>query len=554
MKELQVILGFGGYVALLLWGVHMVQTGVQRAYGKALGVWLARALGAPLRAFLTGLAITAAIQSSTATGLMITGLASSGLVAVAPGLAAMLGANVGTTLIIQVLSFNPTFLAPGLILVGVWMFRHYLPGRARDLGRTLVGLGLLLLALNQLVSMFEPLQNAPLLALALSALEQAPVLALILCAVLAWASHSSVAVVILIMSLAHHGLVQPALAYALVLGANLGTSINPVLEGVSDKNPASRRLPLGNLGTRLVGCAVGMAALPWAAGLMDLLGGGDPAHAVANFHVLFNVLVAACFMPLLRPYAQLLTRLLPHRGDPNDPALPIYLDLSAHEVPAVALGQAAREALRLTDLLQESLRATRNALLDEDAQAGNHAHYLNRAIDQLDQSITGYLAKLDHETLSQDDQQSLRTVLAFTMNMSHAASLSGMGLLSHAMQLRRKHWVLEPEQRQELDATLERLQRNLKLASALFVSGDREAARKLAFEKEYFRTLEARAAERHLRRIKAGHLEAADIGTFYLNILRDTSSVNACLINASAYPILERHGDLRPNRLREPSA
>lgn len=553
MKELQVILGFGGYVALLLWGVHMVQTGVQRAYGKELGVWLARALGDPLRAFATGLVITAAIQSSTATGLMIAGLASNGLVAVAPGLAAMLGANVGTTLIVQVLSFKPTFLAPGLILLGVWMFRHYTPGRTRDLGRTLIGLGLLLLALDQLVTMFEPLQSAPLLALALDALEQAPMLALIGSAALAWASHSSVAVVILIMSLAHHGLAQPALAYALVLGANLGTAINPVLEGAHDKNPASRRLPIGNLGTRLAGCVVGIAVLPWAGDLFGLLG-SSPAHAVANFHVLFNVLVAVCFMPLLRPYAHLLARLLPHRGDPDDPAQPIYLDVSAHEVPAVALGQAAREALRLTDLLQESLQSTQSALLDEDGQAGQHARYLNHAIDQLDLSITEYLARLDQETLSADDQQYLKTILVFTMNISHAASVSGTGLLNHAMELRRKHWTLAADMHTELSATFERLRHNLRLAAALFVSGDRDAARRLAVEKDYFRTLEAHAADRHLERIKAGQLEAADIGAFYLNILRDASSVNACLINASAYPILERHGELRPNRLRDPAA
>ena len=552
MKEIQVILNFGGYVALLLWGVHMVQTGVQRAYGKALGIWLARALGDAPRAFLSGLAITAAIQSSTATGLMIAGLASSGFVALAPGLAAMLGANVGTTLIVQVLSFNPTFLAPGLILAGVWMFRHYMPGRARDLGRALVGLGLLLLALDRLVSMFEPLQNAPLLALALEALEQTPVLALVASAALAWASHSSVAVVILIMSLAHHGLAQPALAYALVLGANLGTAINPVLEGVSDNNPASRRLPLGNLGTRVAGCLLGLAALPWAPRLMGLLG-SDAAHAVANFHVLFNVLAAACFLPLLHPYARLLTRLLPQRSDPNDPARPIYLEASAREVPAVALGQAAREALRLTDLLQESLKSTREALLNENVQAGSHARYLNGAIDQVDQSITGYLAKLDQETLSQDDQQYLKAILTFAMNISHAASLSGMGLLGHAAQLRRKHWVLDAAQRQELDAVLERLRRNLQQAAALFVSGDRETARRLAYEKDYFRALEAEAAQRHIERIQAGRLEAAEVGAFYLDILRDAGSVNAYLVNASAYPVLERHGELRPNRLRDPA-
>ena len=261
MRELQVLIAFGGFVALLLWGVHMVQTGVQRAFGKALGLWMGRAMGSPPRAFGTGLLITAAIQSSTATGLMITGFALDGLVPLVPGLAAMLGANVGTTLIVQALSFDLTALAPALVLVGVWMFRHYEPGRARDLGRTLIGLGLLLLALHQLVSLFEPLQNAPLLGSALLALAGAPVIALVASAALTWASHSSVAVVVLIMSLSHHDLVPPELAYALVLGANLGTAINPVLEGGGDGNPASRRVPIGNLGTRAAGCLLGLAAL-----------------------------------------------------------------------------------------------------------------------------------------------------------------------------------------------------------------------------------------------------------------------------------------------------
>ncbi len=461
----------------------------------------------------------------------------------------MLGANVGTTLIVQALSFDPTALAPGLVLVGVWMFRHYEPGRARDLGRALIGLGLLLLALHELVTLFEPLRDAPLLGSALLALAGAPVIALAASAALTWASHSSVAVVVLIMSLAHHGLVTPELAYTLVLGANLGTAINPVLESGGDGNPASRRVPMGNLGTRVAGCLLGLALLPWAGTLMAGL--GDAAHGVANFHLLFNLAVAACFMPALRPYARLLQCLLPPRADPHDPARPQYLDESAREVPAVALGQAAREALRLTDMLRESLRLTGESLLREDPRANGQARYLNGAISQLDRSVTAYLATQDQEGLSADDAQYLKSILTFSMNIAHAADVSGMGLLGHASRLHKKHWTLDPEQQAELAEVLERLQRNLRQAAALFVSGDRVAARALAFEKEHFRALEAQAAERHLDRIKTGRIDAADVGAFYLEILRDASGVNACLVNAAAYPILDRHGELRPNRLRE---
>src|SRR3546814_212788 len=158
--------------------------------------------------------------------LMITGFAAGGLVALVPGLAAMLGANVGTTLIVQVLSFNLTALAPVLILVGVWLFRRHQPGRRRDLGRVFIGLGLLLLSLHELVTLFAPIQHANLFQTILDALTTQPLIALLLATGLTWAAHSSVAVVVLIMSLSEHGLVAPELAYALVLGDRKSTRLN----------------------------------------------------------------------------------------------------------------------------------------------------------------------------------------------------------------------------------------------------------------------------------------------------------------------------------------
>src|SRR5690554_4957991 len=202
MDELFALLNFGGFTALLLWGVHMVQTGVQRAFGTRLRSVMGRALGTRMRAFFTGLGITAAIQSSTATGLMITSFAAGGLVALTPGLAAMLGANVGTTIIVQLLSFNVAALAPALILFGVWSFRRHQPSRRRDLGRAFIGFGLLLLALQELVQLLSPLQEAVAVQVLLNALSDQHIIALLGAAALTWAAHSSVAVVVLIMSMA----------------------------------------------------------------------------------------------------------------------------------------------------------------------------------------------------------------------------------------------------------------------------------------------------------------------------------------------------------------
>ncbi|HWK69689.1 Na/Pi cotransporter family protein [Pollutimonas sp. M17] len=552
MTELFALLNFGGYIALLLWGVHMVQSGVQRAFGAALRIWMGRALGTRVRAFFTGLAITSAIQSSTATGLMITSFAAGGLVALTPGLAAMLGANVGTTIIVQLLSFNLTALAPTLILIGVWLFRRHQPSRRRDLGRVFIGLGLLLLSLHELVLLFAPLQDARLLEILLDALSGQPVIALLLAAILAWASHSSVAVVVLIMSLASHDMIEPSLAYALVLGANLGTSVNPLLEGAGDDDPAARRLPLGNLGTRLAGCLLALVLLPWLPTLMGVLS-ADPARAVANFHTLFNVAVALLFLPLLTPYARVLVRVLPKRSDPNDPSRPQYLDESAHEVPAIALGNAAREALRVADMTQSLLGMARAGFLRDNRHRIAHARYVNSAIDRLDGAITTYLATLDQDAMNQDDHRRLDEILAFSSNMAHAGNIATSGLLGHTATLRKKGWAFTAAQRDELTTVLDRLMRNQRQTAALFVAEDIRSARYLAFEKDHFRELEATAAERNLQNIQAGRLDQAELGSFYLDILRDAKTVNSFLVEAAAYPILAKHNELLPNRLRENS-
>ena len=224
----------------------------------------------------------------------------------------MLGANVGTTLIVQLLSFDLTSLAPILILAGVWMFRRYPPGRTRDLGRVFIGLGLLRCRCTSWCSCSSCVPERAHAGHGAGSLSTQPVVAVLLSAIFTWAAHSSVAVVV-VMSLASHHMVAPHVAFALVLGANLGTAINPMIEGVTGDDPAARRLPLGNLLTRALGVLAGLVALPLVQPLMNQLE-ADPARAVANFHTLFNAVIALVFLPVLAPYAALLTRWLPKRA------------------------------------------------------------------------------------------------------------------------------------------------------------------------------------------------------------------------------------------------
>src|SRR6201987_62448 len=251
-----ILLDLVGGVALLLWGLHMVHSGIVRAFGSDLRRILGTALHNRFLAFLAGLAVTALLQSSTATGLMTASFVTGGAVDLAPALAIMLGANVGTTLIVQALSFNVTAVAPLLFLVGVIAFKRGGQTRTRDLGRVAIGIGLMLLSLHILLDTLAPAEEAPAVRTLLAAITGDPLLCVLIAGVLTWVAHSSVTVVLLIMSLAYSGFITPVAALALTLGANLGSAINPLIEGSSSSTPASRRLPLGNLLNRLVGCAL----------------------------------------------------------------------------------------------------------------------------------------------------------------------------------------------------------------------------------------------------------------------------------------------------------
>lgn len=543
------LVNLAGAVALLLWGVHMVQSGVQRAFGARLRSVLGTALRHRVKAFLAGLGVTALLQSSTATGLMVTGFAAGGLVDLVPALAVMLGANVGTTLIVQLLSFDVAEAAPALVLIGVLVFRRGSAG-PRDFGRMLIGLGLVLMALHQFIFLLAPYEDVPSLRLFLGAVATQPLVDIILAAGLTWAAHSSAAVVLVVMSFAAKGTVPPDAAFALVLGANLGAAINPVLEGATGNDPAARRLPVGNLVNRIIGVALGLVLLPYIGPWLVALEANN-ARAVADFHTAFNLVLALIFFPLLTPYARLLRRWMPERTLPVDPGQPVYLDAAARETPVIALGGAAREALRMSDVLAQMLTGLRDTFERASRKQIGETRRLDDVLDKLNTAIKAYVTALDPEALSEADRRRLREILTFATNLEHAGDVVDKNLLGIANKMVKRGVVFSKSGQAELLAMIDRLSANLRNATALFMSGDERAARLLAAEKETFRALEAAATDAHFARLRAGRIDTAETSAMHLDALRDLKNVNTHLVAAAAYPILESRGDLLPTRLRQ---
>lgn len=540
-------LGLAGAIALLLWGTHMVQTGMQRAFGPSLRAALASTLSNRFAAFFAGIGVTALLQSSTATGLMAINFAAGGLVAPIPAMAIMLGANVGTALIVTVLSFNVAVLSPPLILLGVLLFRRDGSAMTHDLGRVFIGLGLMILALHQMLALLEPLEHSPDLATLLGLISAMPLLAIVLGALAAWGTHSSVAVILLVMSLAASHVIALEPALLMVLGANLGTALNPLLEATGT-DPAARRLPLANLGNRLVGVALAWPLLGLIVAGFAALGLGAAA-AVAAFHLGFNLVLALVALPVLKPLARLLQRLIPDREDPADPGRPIYLDRAARETPIVAIGGAAREALRLADALEAMLVGAREALTRGDRKLIAETRARDDVLDSLNTAIKGYLTAFDPDELSEDDQRRLQQVLVFAMNMEQAGDVIDRNLLPHATKRLKRGLLPDADNEAELVDMMDRLIANTRTAASLFVTEDARIARALAEEKLAFRGAEQHATTSHFAHMRDGITAASQSSAIHLDLVRDMKLVNSHIVAAAAYPVLDRTGELLPTRL-----
>ncbi|QOZ69210.1 Na/Pi cotransporter family protein [Bradyrhizobium arachidis] len=545
-----VLLDLMGGVALLLWGLHMVHSGILRAFGPDLRRLLGKALGNRFKAFAAGLGLTALLQSSTATALITSSFAAEGLVSLAAALAIMLGANVGTTLIVQVLSFNIAAAAPVLFVLGLVAFRSGPRSRIKDIGRVCIGLGLMLLSLHILLDTLAPAENAPGMRIMMSAITGDPVLCIVIAALITWAVHSSVASVLLIMSLAYSQFITPDAALALVLGANLGSAINPVFEGARRDDPASYRLPVGNLVNRIAGIALVLPFLNVIAGYMHAWQ-PDLAKMTAAFHIAFNAGTAVIFIGLLDTMSRALTRLLPDRIQEADPARPRYLDESALETPSLALADAARETLRMGDLVEVMLRKVMTAMMTGDRALVDQVTKTDNAVDGLDEAIKLYVTKLTRGSLDESEGRRAMEIISFAINLEHIGDIIDKNLSELATKKIKRRLQFSAEGAEELAAFHKRTMDSLRIAFGVFMSGDANEARKLLVEKTTLRNTELAAVERHLDRLREGRPETIETTSLHLDVLRDLRRIHSHICSV-AYPVLEAAGE--PYRRTETEA
>jgi phosphate:Na+ symporter len=537
-------------IALLVWGTQLVRTGILRVLGANLRRVLAQSVSNRFNAMLSGIGVTALLQSSTATSLIISSFVGQGLMTLTAALAVMLGADIGTSLMAVVFSLDLSWLSPLFILVGVVLFIARQSTTVGRVGRILIGLGLMLLALRLVTVSASVLTQAPAVKALLASLSSDLLLEITLGALLAVLSYSSLAIVLLTATLASTQVIPVEMALGLVLGANLGSGLLAVLTTLG-ASADTRRVPLGNLVFKVLGVAF---AAPWVTLWLQhvspwLSPMGDAAAVVVGFHLCFNLLAGVLFIGLTQLVARWVMAWLPQASKSLVAGRQRHLDPTALATPSLAISCAVRESMHQADIVETMLLGVVNVIKNNDLALAQELQKMDDTVDELYSDIKYYLTKISREALSESEGQRWTDIISFTINMEQIGDIIERVLMDVEDKKIRPGREFSPAGMKEISDLHERLVSNLRLGMSVFLNGNLRDAQKLLEEKTRFRDLERAYASSHLERLAVNTLPSIETSSLHLDLISDLKRINSHICSI-AYPILDSAGVLAPNRLR----
>lgn len=535
-------------VALLVWGTYLVRTGILRVFGANLRQVLARSIDTRPAAALAGVGVTALVQSSTATALIVASFVGQGIVALPTALAVMLGADVGTSLMSVVFSFDLSWLSPLFIFVGVVLFISRQATPMGRFGRVLIGLGLMLLALRLVADSTSIIVQSPAVKGLLLSLSSDVLLEITVGAVLAVVSYSSLAIVLLTATLAASGAIPLDVALGLTLGANLGSGVLGVLATAKSAIEV-RQVPMGNLLFKIAGVALAAPFVGlWLRYVRPYL--GEPATVVVMFHLSFNIVIALLFIGLTQGVARTVERWLPKPDKTMVAGRPHHLDPSALATPSLAISCAAREALHQADVVETMMVGMLRVIKDNDLRLAEELRKMDDTVDQLYSAIKYYLTKISREALGEEESRRWTDIISFTINMEQVGDIIERILLDIEDKKIKKARSFSDAGMAEICELHARLIDNLRLGMSVFLNGSLRDAQKLLEEKARFRDLERAYAGTHLARLSENSVQSMETSSLHLDLISDLKRINSHICSI-AYPILDSAGQLAPNRFKQ---
>lgn len=551
MSGTLVLLHLAGAVALLLYATRMVRTGVERAYGDLLRRRMRARLRNPFAAILAGTGLAIALQSATAVSLLVGSFVGSGMVGGAAGLIAVLGADLGSALVVKLLTFDLSIVVPVALFFGTAIFLTTARREWRQFGRILIGIGLLILSLQLIGEASAPLGQSALLPVIVSYLAGDPVTAFLLAALVTWLFHSSVASILLLVALAGRGLVPPELGVVMVLGANLGGGLIAAMLSRS-LTSAARTVPLGNLVLRGIGAILALAILVLFAPPLDTLG-ATVALQIVNAHIVFNVALIIFGAPFAGMIHRAVESMVSGFAAPPTAVSMVAettaLDPEVLGNPPLALANATREVLGICDTVETMLKGVIDLYEKPDRARIAALAALDDRVDRRHAAIKLYLARIATKGMSEDNAMRTQELLGACVKLEQVGDITVHNLLAHVRKKLDRGLEFTPEGWRELRGLHAIVLTNARLAFNVLISRDHETARQLVVEKDRLRDLEKESSLLHFERLREGAVRSVETSSLHLDTIRDLKQINS-LLASIAYPVLEEHGMLEQSRLK----
>jgi phosphate:Na+ symporter len=544
---IQILIHIAGAAALLIWAVRLVRTGVERGFAAPMRIWLRHSAKNRLLAAGTGMGAAILLQSSTAVAVLVSNFVSKGGLATATGLAILLGADVGSAVVTQLLMVRQPLLIPLLLLIGIVVFLRGEGSITRQVGRIMIGLALIFVSLDMIRGATEPMISNPGTQAVMAYLGRDVLTAFVIGAVFAWGVHSSVAAVLLFVTLAGQSILPTPAAAAMILGANLGGGFIAFVLTYSAPL-ASRRMVMANLILRGGGAALTVIAVAAVPDLLTQLG-ATPARQAINLHLAFNLALALLALPFVGPITAVLSYLMAEKPNPNGSlTVASALDPNLLDRPQRAIDCSARELLGMGQKIEQMLIAVEPLYDQWNAATAAMITDQDKAIKQTHLNLKLYLARLGQKGMDEDLSRRSMELASISSSLDSASDAIARIMLELAKRLDSQKLQFSAQGRDEIRDFADRVQSNVQLALNVMMNQNPAEARELVAAKEKVRKVEQKLQRSHIGRLREGLAESIETSNIHQETLRALKQINTAF-SMVGHPILLKSGDLLKSRL-----
>jgi phosphate:Na+ symporter len=533
----ETIVNLSGGLAIFLLGINFLKEAIQHFAGERLRVVIQQFTSNRLLGLFWGAIFTVVLQSSTAMTVMLVGLTQSGLISLFQAMPILLGADIGTTITVQLISFRLDRFALLLVAIGFGLFFFGKRYRNKFLGQFILGFGLIFYGIRVLILSSEPLNNSQLFALILRYFGENQFVCLLFSTVITALIHSSAATLGIVISLAISGNMTLEVAIPFIYGANIGTCFTALLAGIGS-NADGKRTAAAHIIFKIIGVVLFYPLSGYFAEVVRMTD-TNIARQIANAHTMFNISIALLLLPFSKVSAEFLKRFFVDSEREAEEFAPKYLDRTALGTPALALGYASRELMRMSAIVESMLKDTIRVFVEHDMDLLEDIQKRDDKVDILEREIKLYVVNIDRSFYTKEQTKLEFDIISFASDLENVGDLINRTILEMARKMIKMGYRFSEDGVREITEFHKDVMEGYRLAITAFDTDSEELARQAIRHKEKLVEKEKELKEAHIQRLHLGLKESINTSSIHLELLSHLRRANS-ITTRIAYAILER--------------